>query len=221
MTCDFSKTPYIFSYYSSAGSSYKDKCEAKGNRATVHRNHTVRPLAYPQSGAKASLLEVTAPGALIESRPSVLPDFSFSSQMVWSATFTFNGQIRKPASPAVEHAKKTNKQGQSRFRPGSQWQVWLIRWPAESWHHQVDRNRQSLVVSRARDYHRVLGVGGRSEANKEIERTKFILPGPCLPYASPGCQGCLKLSLPDFLLENQVHLSNGCSFSHALKHSRL
>ena len=106
---------------------------------------------------------------------------SFSPQLVWSATCTFNGQTRKPASQVVAHTKKTNKQGQSSFRPGGQWQVWLIRWPAGSCHHQVERNRQSLVVSRARDYHGVLG-GERSKANKEIERMEFTLPGPHVWY---------------------------------------
>lgn len=130
------------------------------------------------SAAKASQEGRPPPAAGTESRARESCQTSpFSSQMVWSATFPFNGQARKPASWAVDHTKKTNKQKQSSFRPGGQWQVWLIRWPAGSCHHQVERNRQGLVVSWARDYHGVLGREC-SSANKETGTMVFTLPGP-------------------------------------------
>lgn len=57
----------------------------------------------------------------------------------------FNGQARKPANKALEQARKTNKQKPSRPGHGGQWQVWLIRCPAGSCHHQAEGNRQSLA----------------------------------------------------------------------------
>ena len=124
----------------SEGSKNKNKNTPWNHLSFINTNCSQNTSAERKTPAASRSLDTIKASEMCQTLPL--------SSRWWSLLLShlaFNGQASQPASKAGEQAKKTNKQAQSRPRCGGQWQVWLIRCPAGSCHHHVERNRQSLA----------------------------------------------------------------------------